>query len=178
MNIQSFSMIEAAYINPTAFGDLTGLNKAVWIVSHVLADQKFMTIFSILFGAGIVLITRKAESKGRRATGLHYRRTLWLLLIGLAHAYLLWYGDILVTYGLCSLIAFLFRKAPPLRLLIIGLLVIAVASGISLLSGWSMDHWPAESFEQLMEIWRPEIELVDEEISVYQGGWIPCLPTT
>lgn len=57
MNIQSFAMIQAAYINPTAYGDFTGINRWVWILSHIFADQKFMTIFSILFGAGIILLT-------------------------------------------------------------------------------------------------------------------------
>jgi uncharacterized protein len=69
MNIQSYSMIEAAYINPAAFGDLTGLNKWVWILSHVFADSKFMTIFSILFGAGILLFTKRIESKGFKSAG-------------------------------------------------------------------------------------------------------------
>jgi uncharacterized protein len=61
MNIQSFAMIDAAYVNPTAYGDLTGANLAVWLFSHVLADQKFMTIFSMLCGAGIVSRTRSAD---------------------------------------------------------------------------------------------------------------------
>lgn len=56
MNIQSYAMPGAAYFNPMAYGDLTGLNKWVWILSHIFADQKFMTLFSILFGAGIILI--------------------------------------------------------------------------------------------------------------------------
>ncbi len=99
MNIQSYSMIMAAYTNPTAYGDLTGINKWVLILSHTIAEQKFLSIFSILFGAGIILFTRKAEAKGKKATGLHYRRTFWLLIIGLMHAYLVWYGDILVTYA-------------------------------------------------------------------------------
>ncbi len=64
MNIQSFSMIEPAYLNPTAYGDLTGLNKWVWIVSHMLADSKFMSLFSMLFGAGILLFTSRIEAKG------------------------------------------------------------------------------------------------------------------
>ena len=110
MNIQSYSMIGAAYLNPNAFGDLTGLNKWVWILSHIFADSKFITIFSILFGAGIVLFTNKAAEKGRSAAGLHYRRTFWLFVIGLMHAYLLWYGDILVIYALCALFVFLFRR--------------------------------------------------------------------
>ena len=63
MNIQSFSMPGAAYLNPMAYGDLTGINKWVWILSHIFADQKFMTIFSILFGAGVVLFAGNAERK-------------------------------------------------------------------------------------------------------------------
>ena len=59
MNIQSFAMPSAAYSNPLAYGDLTGLNLWTWILSHLFADQKFMSIFSVLFGAGIVLITEK-----------------------------------------------------------------------------------------------------------------------
>lgn len=66
MNIQAFAMIDAAYMNPTAYGDLSGVNIAVWFLSHVLADQKFMTIFSMLFGAGIVLMTGRAESRQGR----------------------------------------------------------------------------------------------------------------
>ena len=140
MNIQSFAMIETAYINPAAFGDLTGLNKIVWIVSHILADQKFMTIFSILFGAGILMISDKAEQKNLKSAGLHYRRIFWLLIIGLIHAYLLWHGDILVTYALCAFWVFLFRKLSPIKLIIIGLLLVSVASFIYLLAGLQCQH--------------------------------------
>ena len=60
MNIQSFSMPSAAYINPTAYGDLSGLNKWIWILSHLLASQKFLSIFSMLFGAGVFIFTENA----------------------------------------------------------------------------------------------------------------------
>lgn len=114
MNIQSFSMISAAYLNPTAYGDLTGLNRVVWTLSHLFADLKFISIFSMLFGAGIVLFARRLEAKGLRAGPVHYRRAIWLLLIGLAHGFLLWYGDILAIYGLVGLIVYLmWRRSPP-----------------------------------------------------------------
>jgi len=87
MNVQSFSMIMASYINPSAFGDLTGLNRVVWTLSHVLADEKFMSIFSMLFGAGILMIAGRAEDKGLKAGSVHYRRSLWLILFGLMHAW-------------------------------------------------------------------------------------------
>ena len=40
MNIQAFSMVSAAYMNPTAYGDLQGANYAVWLAGHLLADLK------------------------------------------------------------------------------------------------------------------------------------------
>src|SRR5688572_2661431 len=84
MNIQSFSMPMAAYPNPTAYGDLTGANYWVWVISHLLFDQKFMTIFAMLFGAGILLMTGRA---GDQAARIHRRRMGWLILFGLLHAH-------------------------------------------------------------------------------------------
>jgi len=80
MNIQAFSMVSAAYMNPTAYGDLQGANYAVWLAGHLLADLKFMSIFSMLFGAGIFLMTSHIEASGQRPTRLHYRRMGWLML--------------------------------------------------------------------------------------------------
>ena len=121
MNIQSFSMIGAAYINPTAYGDLTGLNKWVWIFSHMFDDDKVMSIFSMLFGAGVIIFTSRALDKSRRAGPLHYRRIFWLFVFGMIHAYLIWYGDILVAYSLCGALVFVFRKLKPKTLILISI---------------------------------------------------------
>ncbi len=172
MNIQSFAMIEAAYMNPKAYGDLQGLNYWVWMLSHIFADQKFIAIFAILFGAGIVLLTKRSESKSQSAAGLHYRRTFWLLIIGLMHAYLLWHGDILVTYGICALIVFLFHKTSPNKLLIIGLITISMASLIYFLLAWSVQYWPQEAVQNTMASWKPGEEYIAGEIEIYQGGWL------
>jgi len=172
MNIQIFAMIEASYLNPTAYGDLTGINKWVSVFSHLFADQKLLTIFSILFGAGIVLMTGRVEGKGGSAVGLHYRRTLWLILIGMLHAYLLWYGDILVAYGLCALVVFFFRKVSPRWLLPIGILTISVASLIVLFFGWSLPYWPQEAYQEVLLSWKPSAEMISHEITAYQGGWL------
>ena len=132
MNIQSFSMPGSAYSNPLAYGDLTGINKLVWIVSHILADQKFMNIFSILYGAGIILVTSRAELKTGKSIGLHYRRTFWLLILGLIHAHLIWYGDILVAYSISALILFPLRKLRPSVQFIIGVFLFSIHSIIYL----------------------------------------------
>ena len=176
MNIQSFSMIEAAYMNPMAFGDLSGLNKWVWILSHIFADQKFMTIFSILFGAGIILITEKAAKKGKSEASIHYRRIFWLFIIGLIHAYLFWHGDILVAYTFCAVLAFLFRKLSANKLLVIGLILLSVSPVLYLLSGWSIQFWPQESIDNTMLTWKPGSEHVVKEIEAFQGSWLSQMP--
>ena len=120
MNVQSFSMISAAYWNPTAYGDLRGANFLVWLFGHVFADEKFMAIFAMLFGAGVLLMTRRVESAGRPSAALHYRRMGWLTLFGVLHGYLLWMGDILFSYGMCGLAVYLCRKLRPRTLLVVG----------------------------------------------------------
>lgn len=170
MNIQSFSMIQAAYMNPTAYADFESANRWVWILSHIFADQKFMTIFSILFGAGIILLTQRAETKGVNAAGLHYRRIFWLLIIGLVHAHLLWHGDILVPYALCAIIIFLFRKKTPRTQFITGVIFISVSSILYLMSGFSMQFWSPEQLQELMVTWNPNPEIVAKELSDFRGG--------
>jgi len=177
MNIQSYSMIDAAYINPTAYGDLTGLNRWMWMLSHIFGDQKFMTIFSLLFGAGIVLMANRIEAKGLSPASIHYRRTFWLLIIGVIHAYLLWYGDILVIYALCALFVFLFRKMSPKKLLIIGLIFIGIPSVLYLMSGLSMPFWPPEAIESTLKGWQPAADIVQQYVRTYQAGWLDQMPS-
>jgi uncharacterized protein len=171
MNIQYFSMISAAYANPTAYGDLHRANYWVWLLCHVLADQKFMTIFSMLFGAGILLMTSRIEATGKSSATLHYRRMGWLILFGLAHAYLLWSGDILVAYGMCGLLVYLFRKLRPRTLLVLGLLSIAVASAaLASYGAWSR-HWsPAEVQIAREQLWMPTASQTANEIRAYRNG--------
>ena len=144
MNIQLFAMPDAAYFNPTAYGDLDGANFYVWLGSRLLADQKFMTIFSMLFGAGIVLMTTRAEARGG-GRSVHYRRMGWLAIIGLLHAHLLWSGDILFIYGVCGMLVYPLRHHPPGRLIVVGLVTLAVSSVFFIAAGASLAYWPEDA---------------------------------
>ncbi len=172
MNIQSFSMPTAAYINPTAFGDLTGLNKWVWIVSHLVASEKFMSIFSMLFGAGVVLFTERAFSSGKNSAILHYRRMGWLLVFGLLHGYLLWYGDILVAYSLCGMFVYSFRRFPPHRLIWIGAGFFLVPLIAGTLLAISMPYWPEELLRRSMQNWNPDAQTLHHDLAGYRAGWL------
>jgi len=172
MNIQSFSMIGAAYLNPYAYGDLSGANYGVWFLSHLFADSKFMTIFSLLFGVGIVLMTTRREAAGKPTAGVHYRRMFWLIVFGLLHGCLLWYGDILFVYGMCGLGIYLFRRRSPRFLLIFGFFVVSVASLLAVFFQVTMPYWPPEAVESVeTEWWTPPPEAVQAELEAYRGGW-------
>ena len=172
MNIQNFSMIGAAYMNPDAFGDLVGINKWVWVLSHITADQKFMTIFSVLFGAGVILFTGKAIEKVKKPGPIHFRRMFWLFVFGMVHAYLIWSGDILVNYALCGMFVFIFRNKSPKKLLILSAVFFIIPVLLDLMSGFSMPYWPEESVQENLKNWKPSSEAIAAEISNYQGNWL------
>lgn len=123
MNIIGFGLPWPAYIDPSTLGGGTGWNLYSWIITNMLFEGTMRTIFSMLFGAGVILITSRAEARGANAdiADIYYRRTLWLVVFGVIHAYLLlWDGDILYTYGLVGLMLFPFRKMEPKRLAWVG----------------------------------------------------------
>jgi uncharacterized protein len=175
MNIQSFAMPGAAYLNPMAFGDFTGINQWIWIGSHIIADQKFMSLFSMLFGAGVLLFCDRAEQKGKSPRGLHYKRTFWLLIFGLMHGYLFWYGDILYAYAMCGFIIYLLRNKSIKTLLIISTILLLISSLYSLGMGAIVPDFPEEAKKGLMEAWNPDAAKEAKEIAAYANGFVSAL---
>ncbi|MCA9299290.1 MAG: DUF418 domain-containing protein [Phycisphaerales bacterium] len=131
MNIPSFALSASAFFNPTLDGGYSGVDRLAWIVSHLLFDMKMMAIFSMLFGAGVVIY---GERKGSSALSLHARRMAWLLVIGLLHAFVIWEGDILVMYAICGMLVYPLRKA---RIpLVVGLAIPILVVPILIYSGF------------------------------------------
>jgi uncharacterized protein len=84
---------------------------------YIFVQGKFYPLFSLLFGMGFAVMLVRAEAAGRAFTGVYLRRTLVLLAIGLAHALLVWSGDVLTSYALIALVMLLlFRRTPVPRL--------------------------------------------------------------
>ena len=170
-NIQAYAMVSIAYRNPTTYGDLHGINFAIWYLTNLLFEMKFMTLFSILFGAGIVIMSESTVARSRRSWTWHYRRMGILALFGLSHAYLLWYGDILFTYAVSGSVAYWFRRCRPRTLIVLGLITLSVASAASLLFGLTLPHWPAEEIAELQAEWQPSAESIQAELDAYRGSW-------
>jgi uncharacterized protein len=177
MNMQHFAMPSAAYMNPTAWGDLSGVNLAVWVTNHVFFDLKFISLFSMLFGAGILLMLERNEQRGlQRPVRLHLRRMAWLLLFGLVHAYILWAGDILFTYAVCGSIFWLFRKHKPGTLLALSAAMLTVGLLIWVFSGLSIPYWPEEARADMVSDWAPDQEKLEEELAAMRGSWLNQMP--
>ena len=109
MNIVDFAMPQVAYMSPAAYGGTTGFNLVSWVFSTLFIDGKMRGLFSVLFGASMMLVINRATAKGESPAKVHYARMISLLLIGLIHFFLIWDGDILVSYAAIGCLAYLFH---------------------------------------------------------------------
>jgi uncharacterized protein len=120
VNVIAFAMIEAAYFNPAAYGGHSGADLAVWAANMIFVDGKMRTLFSMLFGASMLLVIERAEAAGRSGWWTHFRRMAVLFGFGLFHYYFLWYGDILTLYAVSGLVAYRFRNMDSTSLVAMG----------------------------------------------------------
>ncbi|MES1225691.1 MAG: hypothetical protein ABUT20_59990, partial [Bacteroidota bacterium] len=126
MNIPFFALPESVADN---------INGKVWYIINCFFDGTQRAIFSMLFGAGVILFITRLEKRvdGMRTAEYFLRRQLWLLVFGLFDAFvLLWSGDILFEYAICGIILFVFRRLPARKLLI--------AAAVSLLFMMTRDN--------------------------------------
>lgn len=177
MNIVSFSLVTTAYESPAVYNDLSGADWYTWLVLHYIADTKFMSIFSILFGAGVYIFMERAEAKEHAVWKLQSSRMGWLFVIGMLHAYLLWFGDILVTYAICGMLIATMRNWKPTTLFIVGFVTMfAISVGFMSLMYWSMQFWPTEEILKMQNsslLSSPEMQA---EIAAYTGSWVDQYP--
>ena len=173
MNITSFSQVNIAYMNPMIGAGLEGYNQYFHAFNYIFADTRFMSIFSILFGAGVVLFTNNAEAKGKKVGALHYKRMFWLLLFGFLHAYFIWEGDILVAYAICGCLIYLLRKKTVRVLLIISIILFIVPLTFNLMTYYGMT---VEELESTFAFFYPSSEEINTEVQIMQGSFLEQMP--
>lgn len=118
VNIVGMAMIQSAYFYPPDFGfDGIG-DKVMWALNSIFVDGRFRSLFSILFGASMIVVIERAVAAGSKGWQVHYPRMIVLLLFGLAHYYLLWWGDILANYAMVGMVAYFFWRLKPVWLLL------------------------------------------------------------
>lgn len=199
MNITGMGL-PFAYGDPTNYGGAEGANLWAWISTNMLFEGTMRGLFSLMFGAGIILQMSRAEARGGgiEVADIYYRRMLWLLLFGLVHSWiLLWAGEILYIYALCGLFLFAFRNVKPAALLVLGLLLLGVmipkniyhyvdtksaleeaqtayaAQELLPESEELSDEQQAaiEKWEGILSDAHPDEETIDKKIEEMRGGW-------
>lgn len=108
-NIRGFAGPPIAYIMPHRFWTAVHDRLAQAFID-AFVQGKFITIFAFLFGVGFAVQFERASARGAKFGWTYSRRLFVLLLFGLVHGLLIWFGDILLTYALDGFLLLLFRK--------------------------------------------------------------------
>jgi uncharacterized protein len=170
VNIIAFAQPHSVFGNPSIMPEMFNETGGWWRVSQTFFQFKFITIFSALFGAGVLLMV--GEEKPSPRFGIHMRRMMWLFLFGMIHNYAIWYGDILVPYAVAGLIIVLLRRRSPLVLTIFAAVLILINYGLFAAQGLMLDTMtPEQIAEMKTKMWAPPSEVVQEQIAAYQGAW-------
>ncbi|WP_413662073.1 DUF418 domain-containing protein [Microbulbifer sp. CNSA002] len=171
MNMINFSMPMAAYLNPKAYLPNGPLNDFLFSFFHLFADQKFMGLFAMLFGAGIILLAEKREQQNKSAAKIHYSRNFWLLLIGLCHGIFIWEGDILMIYAFIAMFVYLLRKLRGSWLIALGVITLALSAYSSYLTGAFIEPLTGEARYATAAIFAPDTTQIQQDIEIYRGGF-------
>jgi uncharacterized protein len=195
MNIVGFGLPHA-YEDPTVYGGHTGPDFGVWLATSLFFEGTMRGLFTLLFGAGVVLFTSRAEAtRPGDAADLHVRRMLWLILFGFVNSHLLlWRGDILYEYGITGLVLYAFRRTAPQKLVVIAILLLAALTvrgaidyhGLTTLQATAIAADEAAGSGQALtpaqiqarDDWREELadaqpsgEKLQKEIDAIRGGF-------
>jgi len=201
MNIISFGLVSSAFSNPIPDAALTGVNFWTYVSVDVLFEGSMRAIFSMLFGAGVILFTARGDSPtaATAVADLYYRRTILLILLGLFDAFLLlWTGDILYIYGVVGLFLFPLRNVSASRLLSAVLVMLVLYSAAELFRLERFRNMQAEAAEaqalladnreledeqqEAIDAWQAELESIrptqkeiDEELAMRRSGYFTVL---
>ncbi len=154
LNISAFGLPKAAYLNPAWYGAIVPEDAWSWAILDIVAQAKFLTLFALLFGAGLQMLLPRGKQ------WIQSRLTL-LVLLGFIHALFFWDGDILLAYGLVGLICWrLIRDAPSVKSLFnTGILLYLVGIGVLLLLG-------VVSSSETSRAWTPDASAI-----LYEKYW-------
>lgn len=187
INIFLFGLPAELAESPVAFIGEGPANLVTYFIAFVAFEGSQRAIFSMLFGAGIVIFTSRLldSDRAQYSKRIYYRRTLWLIAFGLIDAYLLlWFGDILFHYGLVGLVLYFARDWTPRRLLltsgaillVLCLVRLAFSAGIGFLESLADDPDRAARLgldaETLELMQPPTTDQLNESIAKRGGGYL------
>ena len=134
---------------------------AEWIVDTFFSG-KFNSIFSFLFGLGFTIQLTRAAERGANVNAVYVRRIGILFAMGIAHALLVWNGDVLHMYALLGLVLLALRRVSDRTVFALILVALLLPAARSAYSAITQEPWavPRESMPARYE----------EETRIYQTG--------
>ena len=180
-NVVAFGHPLIAYSWPGALpGPMSIADNIVWQLQYLFIDGKMRGLFTLLFGAGMMLFMQRAWARGA-TRWLQARRLVWLMLFGLAHFFFLFWGDILFLYSLAGLIALAMVRWDADKLIRVGVfwyaiggLFLAGTLGAQLLVelGGAGQAVPGGAHEALAAAWEErQAEAAAENAAFAQGSY-------
>ncbi|MEB2299756.1 DUF418 domain-containing protein [Lysinibacillus xylanilyticus] len=144
-------------------------NDADYTVKTILTmfvDGKFVMLFSMLFGFGMVIMQERAAAKQLNFWGIYSRRLIALFIFGCIHAYFIWFGDILTDYAILGLLLLLMHKLKPKAMLIISLTLYSLLLGSFTFGALSSDS----TTTMTMSMSEESRQLMQVTIDAHQNG--------
>ena len=180
INILAFGAISAMTLNPTLGFSLTS-DIWIWGAIELTAEGAMRALFSMLFGAGVLLFLERGEDRGK----LHFKRTFWLLIFGLINGYvLMWLGDILFTYALAGFILYLLRNMSAKGLAILSVVLFACLCAYSaalnlglefLRSAANQNAEAAAGWAEFYDVFAPSEAAKKAEIAQRTGSFLALM---
>ncbi|MFJ8100515.1 DUF418 domain-containing protein [Lysinibacillus sp. NPDC096212] len=146
-------------------------NQADYTVHTILTmfvEGKFVMLFSMLFGFGMVIMQERATAKQLNFWGIYSRRLIALFIFGCIHAYFIWFGDILTDYAILGLLLLLMHKLKPKAMLIISLTLYSLLLGSFTFGAISSDSTTPMSMSMSMS--EESRQLMQVTIDAHQNG--------
>lgn len=179
-NLPAFALPHAAYFSPLAWGGSTGANLWVWFTTYVLVEGKMRGLFTILFGASMLLVIDRARTKGESIVRVHYSRMAILFVIGGLHLYLFWWGDILLHYAMVGAIAFLFIRLSVRWLLVAAGVLLALQIASDSMAALSYFDSIARNTPARVATWNgfapvfgvPPATMLDAQVAATRSGFL------
>lgn len=145
---------------------------SVWVVTQWLFQRKFVTLFAMLFGVSIFLVGGERSDLERGA--ILRRRLFWMVVFGLLHGFLVWYGDVLLSYALAGFAVMLARSWPARKLIRTGLSIWLVVSLLAVVGLSMAASMPKDAAQQALETAQELAKARAAEVQ-YGGSFLQSL---
>lgn len=140
-----------------------------WFVPHVFFEAKFITLFSMLFGASLYLVGGDGNDPAREA--VVFRRVAVLALFGVIHGAFIWYGDVLLLYASAGVLLVLVRGWRARTLLTIGVGLTLLTAFWEIYRGVQIGHaQPAQLAGIRAFLWEPSAGDVAHWTQMFRGN--------